>query len=107
MLGAECKREGIGSLTIVSIFRHQEVAGAMEFLFHEKRSFSSCDVMDLGLIVAVISESLRGATQVGVKQAEGHECAPPTEPVKKVKPQREPQVEAESGSLTLLALVRR
>ena len=60
LLGAECKREGIGSLIIVPIFRHQEVVGAIEFLFHEKRSFSSGDVMDLGLIAGVISESLGG-----------------------------------------------
>ena len=61
LLGAECEREGIGSLIIVPIFhRHQEVVGAMEFLFHEKRSFSSGDVMDLGLIAGVISESLGG-----------------------------------------------
>jgi hypothetical protein len=92
LLGAGCKREGIGSLIIVPIFRHQEVAGAMEFLFHEKRCFSSGDVMDLGLIAGVISESLGGAPQVGVKQAEGHECTRATEPVKKVKLQHEPRL---------------
>jgi hypothetical protein len=91
LLAAECKRQGIGSLIIVPIFRHQEVAGAMEFLFHEKRSFSSGDVMDLGLIAGVISESL-GGTQVGVKQAEGHECTRATEPVKRVKLQHEPRL---------------
>ena len=32
----------------------------MGFLFHEKRSFSSGDVMDLGLIAGVISENLTG-----------------------------------------------
>jgi hypothetical protein len=58
VLGARCQREGIGSLIIVPIFRDREVAGAMEFLFREKRFFSAGDVMDLGLIAGVIGESL-------------------------------------------------
>lgn len=91
LLGAECKREGIGSLIIVPILRHQEVAGAMEFLFHEKRSFSSGDVMDLGLISGVISERL-GRTPVGMKQAEEDDRSPATESLKNVELQREPSL---------------
>ena len=87
LLGAACRREGIGSLIIVPIFRNQEVAGAMEFLFQEKRSFSSGDVMDLGLIAGIISESLMDATQVGAKQPEGPECPPDAERFKRVQPE--------------------
>jgi len=57
LLGATCGRAGIGSLIVVPIFRNREVAGAIEFFFREKRSFSPGDVMDLGLIAGVISES--------------------------------------------------
>jgi hypothetical protein len=89
LLGASCRREGIGSLIIVPIFCNQAVTGAMEFLFPEKRSFSPGDVMDFGLIAGVISESLGGAIQVGVKQAEGRERTPPTESFKSVELQPE------------------
>ena len=71
VLGAWCKREGIGSMILVPIFRNREVAGAMEFLFLEKRLFSSGDVMDLGLIAGVISGSLSGVSNTGIKQPEG------------------------------------
>jgi hypothetical protein len=75
LLGATCRREGIGSLIMLPIFRSREVAGAIEFFFQEKRSFSPGDVMDLGLIAGVISESLGGSRQIGVKHASG----PPVE----------------------------
>ena len=73
VLGAWCEREGIGSMILVPIFRNREVAGAMEFLFLEKRSFSSGDVMDLGLIAGVINGCLAGVSNIGVKQTEGPE----------------------------------
>ena len=76
LLGATCRREGVGSLIMLPIFRGREVAGAIEFFFQEKRSFSPGDIMDLGLIAGVISESLGGFRQVGVKHASG----PPAEP---------------------------
>jgi len=78
LLGATCRREGIGSLIIVPIFRHREVAGAIELFFQEKRSFSLGDVMDLELIAGVISESLGGSTHIGVKHAKGRERPPET-----------------------------
>jgi GAF domain len=64
-LGAACRREGIGSLIMVPIFRNREVAGAIEFFFQEKRSFSVEDVMDLGLIAGVIGEGLGGTKYAG------------------------------------------
>jgi hypothetical protein len=69
VLGATYRRAGVGSLIMVPIFRNREVAGAIEFFFQEKRSFSRGDVMDLGLIAGVISESLGGSKNVGVKLA--------------------------------------
>jgi hypothetical protein len=69
LLGATYRREGVGSLIMVPIFRHREVAGAMEFFFQEQRSFSPGDVMDLGLIAGVISESLGGSKNPGIKLA--------------------------------------
>jgi GAF domain len=69
VLGATYRRAGVGSLIIVPIFRHREVAGAIEFFFREKRIFSPGDVMDLSLIAGVISESLGGSKNVGVKLA--------------------------------------
>ena len=75
VLGAACRREHVGSLVIVPIFRNREVAGAMEFLFQERRSFSAGDVMDLGLIAGVISESVGDDTESEGNGAEGG--APP------------------------------
>ncbi len=71
LLGARCRREGIGSLIMVPIFRHREVAGAIEFFFQEKRSFSPGDLMDLGLIAGIVSESLGGSRAKGVKRSIG------------------------------------
>src|SRR5216683_4572137 len=85
LLGATFRREGIGSLIMVPIFRNREVAGAMEFLYQQKHSFSAGEVMDLGLIAGVISDSLGGATHTGVKQAEGREWPPETKTVKNVE----------------------
>jgi GAF domain len=84
LLGATCRRAGIGSLIMVPIFRNREVAGAMEFLYQEKRSFTAGEVMDLGLIAGVISDSLGGAGHIGVKQAEGRKWPPETKTVKNV-----------------------
>lgn len=84
LLGATYRREGVGSLIMVPIFRNREVAGAIEFFFQEKRSFSTGDVMDLGLIAGVISESLGGSRNPGIKLA----TAPPsgTKPALDVDP---------------------
>ena len=72
LLGAECQRAGIASLIIVPIFRDREVAGAMQFLFRERLDFSSGDLMDLGLVAGVISESFSSSQQqIGVAESEG------------------------------------
>jgi GAF domain len=89
LLGATYRRGGVGSLIMVPIFRSREVAGAIEFFFQEKRSFSPGDVMDLGLIAGVISESLGGSKSVGVKLASVH---PP-------EPRPTPSLDAAHGSV--------
>ena len=76
LLGATYRRGGVGSLIMVPIFCSREIAGAIEFFFQEKRSFSPGDVMDLGLIAGVISESLGGSKNVGVKLASAHPPEP-------------------------------
>src|ERR1700730_8887717 len=91
VLGATYRRAGVGSLIMVPIFRNREVAGAIEFFFQEKRSFSPGDVMDLGLIAGVISESLGGSKNVGVKLASVH----PSEP--KPTPAPAPSLKAARG----------
>jgi GAF domain len=91
VLGATCRRAGIGSLIMIPIFRNREVAGAIEFFFREKRTFSSGDVMDLSLIAGVISESLGGSKNAGAKLASVH----PPEP----KPSLSPGFEAARRTL--------
>jgi hypothetical protein len=66
-VGATCLQEGIGSLIIVPIFHNREVAGAMEVLFKERRSFSTDDVIDLELIADVIG-GLGGIEQMEMNQ---------------------------------------
>ena len=97
LLGAMFRREGIGSLIMVPIFRNREVAGAMEFLFQEKRSFTAGEVMDLGLIAGVISDSLGGAGHTGVKQAEERERPPKTKTVKNIEVQPGPSLKEKVG----------
>jgi hypothetical protein len=89
VLGAWCEREGIGSVILVPIFHNREVAGAMEFLFRERRCFSSGDVMDLGLIAGVISGSFAGVSNTGVKQAERPESPHETKAAEDVEVQPE------------------
>jgi hypothetical protein len=105
LLGAACRREGIGSLIIVPIFCNQAVTGAMEFLFPEERSFSPGDVMDLGLIAGAVSESLGGATPVGVKRAEAREHTPPTESFRSVELQPERTLHEKPDSAEALASI--
>jgi hypothetical protein len=71
-VGAACRREGIGSLILVPLFHNRELAGAVEFLFKERRLFSIGDVVDLELIAGVISESLNGAKTKPVENIESH-----------------------------------
>ena len=84
LLGATYRREGVASLIMVPIFRNREVAGAIEFFFQEKRSFSPGDVMDLGLIAGVVSESLGGSRNPGIKLATAHRSG--TKPALDVDP---------------------
>jgi signal transduction protein with GAF and PtsI domain len=97
LLGATCRREDIGSLIMVPIFRNREVAGAMEFLYQQKHSFSAGEVMDLGLIAGVISDSLGGAGHTGVEQAEGLEWPPKTKTVKDIEVQPGPSLKEKVG----------
>jgi GAF domain len=97
LLGATFRREGIGSMIMVPIFRNREVAGAMEFLFQQKHSFSAGEVMDLGLIAGVISDSLGGATHIGVNQAEGREWPPETKTAKNLGLRPGPSLEEKAG----------
>lgn len=87
LVGPSCRREGIGSLIILPIFRDREVAGAMELLFKDKRSFSTGDLMTLELIIDVVSEHLSGAAQIGLTQAEGRECPAKPKAVENIEPQ--------------------
>ena len=73
ILGSKFRREGVGSMIIVPIFRGREVAGAMEFLFLEKRKFSPGDVMDLELIAGVISEGFDNVTGDPALDSKNHE----------------------------------
>ena len=75
-VGATCRQQGIGSLIIVPIFRNQEIAGAIEFLFKERRAFSISDVLDIELIAGVIGKSLNGSEKMESKQAEEREGQP-------------------------------
>jgi hypothetical protein len=86
-VAATCRREGIGSLIMVPIFRNREAAGAVELLFQETRSFSTGDVMDLELIAGVVSDALNGAAQIELKPAEGGESRTKSIPEKAVEPQ--------------------
>jgi len=86
-VGAMCRREGIGSLIIVPIFCQREVAGAIELLFKERRSFSTGDVVDLELIAGVISQSLNGVEQMELNQAAGRECLATTNAAENIESQ--------------------
>jgi GAF domain len=70
-VGATCRREGIGSLIIVPIFyRNREIAGAVELLFKDMRSFSTGHLMDLQLIAGVVGDALNRAAQIESTPAE-------------------------------------
>ncbi|MGH9539975.1 MAG: GAF domain-containing protein [Terriglobales bacterium] len=81
LVGALCQQEGIGSLILVPLFHQREVAGAVEFLFGEKRSFSISDVMDMELIAGIVSESLSNARQTESKPLEALELLPKPETI--------------------------
>lgn len=87
LVGATCRREGIRSLIIVPLLCNREVAGAVEFLFTERRSFSTVDVMDLELLAGVVSECLSGAAQIEVEQTEEREWPAKPNAVQNLAPQ--------------------
>jgi signal transduction protein with GAF and PtsI domain len=68
-VGARCREEGISSLIIVPIFHDQEVAGGIELLFKDRRTFAAINVEDLELIADVIGEGFSGSGRVEMKQA--------------------------------------
>jgi hypothetical protein len=70
LVGPTCRRAGISSLIIVPILHDRELAGTIELLFKEERSFSTRDVMTLDLIADTVSERLSGAAQIDLTQAE-------------------------------------
>ena len=84
LVGATCRQEDIGSLIIVPLFHNREVAGAIEFLFRERRSFSIGDVMDLELIAGIISESLSRTEQMESKPASAGQSLSQTELVENI-----------------------
>jgi hypothetical protein len=86
LLGATCRLEAIKSLIIVPIFRNREVAGVIELLFKEMRSFSTGDVMDLELITGVISEGSSGAAQIESRQGRGRERPANTKAAESIQP---------------------
>ena len=96
-VAATCRREGIGSLIMVPIFRNREAAGAVELLFQETRSFSTGDVMDLELIAGVVSDALNGAAQIELKPAEGGESRTKSIPEKAVEPQLRHRLNKKAG----------
>jgi hypothetical protein len=67
-VGASCRREGVRSLIVLPIFNHREVAGAMELLFKQARSFSTGDVMTLELIADIVSGRVAGVGQIETAQ---------------------------------------
>jgi hypothetical protein len=86
LVGATCRREGIKSLIVVPVFRNREIAGTMELLFQQGRSFSTGDVLDIELIAGVVSEALSGPGQIESKQPEGTELPPQVEAVGHINP---------------------
>lgn len=68
VVGASCLRAGVKSLIALPIFRNREVAGVMEVLFNDGRSFSPGDVMTLELIADVVGGWLADAAPIDAKQ---------------------------------------
>ena len=98
ILGSKFRREGVGSMIIVPIFRGREVAGAMEFLFLEKRKFSPGDVMDLELIAGVISEGFDNVTGDPALDSKNHELPSGAAPPEKAQVQPGPSTKCKEVS---------
>jgi len=87
VVGASCRQEGVRSLIVLPIFHNREVAGAMEFLFKEMRSFSEGDVMTLELIADLVSEGLAGAVQIEAKQPRAQASSSRLRTTESIEPQ--------------------
>jgi hypothetical protein len=72
-VGATCRRESVRSLIVAPIFHNRNVAGVMELLFKDMRSFSNGDVMTLELTADLLSERAAGAAQKQAKQPTAQE----------------------------------
>lgn len=70
LFGDTFRAEGVGSLIIVPIFHDGDVSAAMEFIFEDKRSFSTACVIDLELIASVVSECSTFTAQTGLRRTE-------------------------------------
>jgi hypothetical protein len=68
-IGARFREEGIASVIIVPIFHDRQVAGGIELLFKDRRTFAATNVEDLELIADVIGEGLSGKGQEEMKLA--------------------------------------
>ena len=75
LFGDTFRAEGVGSLIIVPIFHDRDVSAAMEFIFEEKRSFSTACVIDLELIASVVSECSTLVAQTGLRRTEEREIS--------------------------------
>jgi hypothetical protein len=75
LFGDTFRAEGVGSLIIVPIFHGRDVSAAMEFIFEEKRSFSTACVIDLELIASVVNECSIFVAQTGLRRSEEREIS--------------------------------
>jgi len=75
LFGDTFRAQGVGSLIIVPIFHDGDVSAAMEFIFEEKRSFSTACVIDLELIASVVSECSTFTAQTGLRRTEEREIS--------------------------------
>jgi signal transduction protein with GAF and PtsI domain len=97
LVGATFGRDGIGSLIIVPIFHHREVAGGMEVLFKEKRSISAEDLVDLELFAGVVSEGLNGAARIVLTRPEQPEYPLEIQALTNIGPHLEPSLREKTG----------
>ena len=68
VVGASCLRAAVKSLIALPIFHNRDVAGVLEVLFNEERSFSPGDVMTLELIADIVGGWLADAAPIDAKQ---------------------------------------
>ncbi len=86
VVGASCRRESIRSLIVAPIFKKRKVAGAIELLFNEARSFSTSDVMTLELIADLVSEEGAGIGKEAATQPVAREYTAPLRITENIEP---------------------